>query len=191
MGNIFKISASVLLALLAGCAAVPPEDYCGIQCSIELYEQNEWRYIASPQLHRQRYSTAARSKRAASERAARGYVTAAGPQLALYGLAGAAGYVQVAECKSDVIVFAQNIEQRNVFVQQCYALLPEQYRQAVYESDQRVPHWNPTIILLPSQLIHGCIACRPLGLQQEKLRKNPTRRPTILPAYSHSQPIRP
>lgn len=147
-------SSSLAVALvLTGCATGTLSDnYCGIHCSVEKREQAGQEYITSPQIHGAHHSperrAAARSRQAARESETRRRVTTAGPDLAAYGPVGSSGYLEVVECKRDVNRSGLEQGMRDSFLKECYDLLPVQHRQAMYESDQRVPLQDPPVIIV-------------------------------------------
>ena len=189
-------SSSLAVALvLTGCATGTLSDnYCGIHCSVEKRDQAGQEYIASPQIHGAHYSPerreAARSRQAAGESETRRRITTAGPDLAVYGPVGEAGYLEVIECKRDVSREVPALEQRERFLRKCYDLLPVQHRQAQYESDQRVPLQDPPVIIVvpdviqkPIRLTRGYKDYRRPGSLRWQHHESPSHHRSTLPAY--------
>lgn len=152
-----KTLALAGVVMLGGCVSAPPvpDDYCGITCQQELREQRfeALRGRTYNEHHSQEYRDAmAHSRRTAERWSARGHaqrITTAGPELAAYGRPGAAGYMEVAECKRDVMHVIEDWPTRERFLRMCYDLLPEQHREAFYLNDKRARPADPLIIVVP------------------------------------------
>lgn len=157
--TLLRSSALALAAVvtLTGCVTAPPvsSDYCGAACAQELREQRReaLRGRTYNEHHSQEYRDAmAHSRRTAERWSARDHaqrITTAGPELSAYGRPGAAGYMEVAECKRDVMHVIEDWPTRERFLRICYDLLPEQHREAFYLNDKRVRPADPLIIVVP------------------------------------------
>lgn len=153
-------SSALALAVvtLGGCATAQlPADYCDFHCSLERRNAAMAEYVSNgPKLNEhqsQEYREArAHSRRTAERWSARDHaqrITTAGPELVAYGRPGAAGYMEVAECRRDVMHAVEDWPTRERFLRMCYDLLPEQHREAFYLNDKRARPADPLIILVP------------------------------------------
>lgn len=156
INTILKLSSIVFASVvITGCVQMQvPDNYCGMTCQLELREQRELLFVNSGRMYNTHKSqewrkVMANSRRTAEHGAEKGLrrITTAGPDLSVYGIVGASGYLEVLECKRDVNLEVQAREQREEFLRVCYDLLPVKHRQAFYESDQRVPIYDPPVII--------------------------------------------
>lgn len=158
ISTILKLSSVALAGVvITGCVRMQvPDDYCDGPCQRELREQRGIAFVNSGRMYNTHKSqewrdTMADSRRTAERWAAKDpgrRITTAGPDLAAYGAAGSAGYMEVAECRNDVIRAVKDLEQRARFDRMCYDLLPVQYREKFYQNDQRVPRYDPPVIIV-------------------------------------------
>ena len=162
VSTILKLSSiAVASVVITGCVQMQvPDTYCDSACQLELREQRELLFMKSGRMYNTHKSQEWRKVMADSWRTAehgaekglRRHITTAGPDLSVYGIVGASGYLEVLECKRDVNREVCAREQRERFSLMCYDLLPLQYRQAFYETDLRVPKQNPHGVIPASVL---------------------------------------
>lgn len=168
--------------VMTGCVSMQlPEDYCNRMCQVELREGERQRIVSYGRTYSEHKSQEWRDAMAASRQQAARWaandfsrrVTTAGPDLAAYGPVGAAGYMQVAQCRRDVTRAVKDVQQRERFDRMCYDLLPVQHREKFYANDRRVPRYDPPVIIVvpvktpqstPSNL--ECTECRLPGSLQ-------------------------
>lgn len=151
-----KTLALAGVVILSGCVTAPPvpDDYCSISCQQELREQRLEALRGrtyNTHLSQEYRDAMAQSRQQAARWAAKDpgrRITTAGPDLAAYGLVGSAGYMEVAECKNDVVRAVKDLKKRELFDRMCYDLLPVQHREKFYANDRRVPSYDPPVIIV-------------------------------------------
>lgn len=146
----------LLAATVAGCTTGNVANYCDRFCQADLAEQRKEKYLANGHTYG-RFSAEVREEMGAARQHTTAqyyegrqglHITTAGPDLAAYGPVGSSGYLEVVECKRDVNRSGLEQGMRDSFLKVCYDLLPVQHRQALYESDQRVPLQDPPVIIV-------------------------------------------